>query len=221
MGWAAAQGSKGAIVKNSELAAVIANELIVEKQQREMSAQKLMKSDMVVIIERILNANAFVAKKRRQNAPKPRARDEIFDLLASLDGINLQEVTRHEGSRIAAVKKQILEVMKDATAQEVIDEIKKRWARYCRKYPEKRMQTANALVGHWSEFADADRHDARRTEAERMNIYVEPAGDWRMGVAAVSGAAIEVLLEKQWADISPELRRQALQWLATHGRLSA
>lgn len=198
-----------------EIAEVVAAELVIAKQQAELAGRTFRKSDIVPVVERILTAHAYVARKRRKNAPKEHARDEIFDLLAKCDGVlDTKQLTRHGASKVAGAKKQILEVMRagnpEVTTADVVREIEKRWARYCRKYTEKRMQTAMALVGHWGEFADPDSQDRRRTHAEQMNIYVEPE-NWRPAMAAACGVDPEALVDKNWLDIGVDHRMATLK----------
>lgn len=191
--------------------------IVLLRENMKQLGRKPSDVENAAVIDQYLEANAIKMKRVRKKAEvKPRARDAIFDLLAKCDG-QTGTLTRHAGSRIAAAKKQILEVMPGADTATVVAEIEKRWARFCRKFTEKRMQTAMALVGHWGEFGDADATDRRRTRAEAMNIYIEPAGDWRAVFCRLFGVTPDVAQEKLWPDLAPDYRTAILAELLKIG----
>lgn len=167
--------------------------------------------ESAAVIDAYLDANAIKLKKVRKNPamPKERARDAVFDALAKIDGQDLKQLTRHGGARIAAAKKQILEVMPDATIEQVVKEIEERAARYKRKHPSRDL-TAMALVTWWAELGGGP-----KTQAAALNIYVEPPeGAWQPVMARLLGVEVEVVREKAWDDLAPDTRLATLKEMA-------
>lgn len=201
--------------------------LLALREEMRRLARKPSDVESAAVIDDYLAAQGIKLKRvKKPGAVKPRARDGVFDLLAKCDGIpEGAKLTRMAGSRLAGAKKQIVDAMLEddpnVTTDQVVAEIEKRWARYCREYREKRMQTAMALVSHWGKFADADRTDRAKTKAELMNIYLEPTGDWRRVAAIVIKCDRAVLDEKQWLDLSPDYRTAVLKDMTANGRVSA
>lgn len=87
--------------------------------------------------------------RKTKTAPKPRERNPLWDALASVDGSNLDEMTRTARGRVGKALKDIKEVMPDVTAQE----IKRRAAVYRAKHKDWPL-TSSALAGRWAECGD-------------------------------------------------------------------
>lgn len=167
--------------------------------------------ESAAVIETYLTMNAITLKKVRKkpNMPKERARDAIFDALAKIDGQDATQLTRHGGARIAAAKKQILEVMPGATVEQVVAEIEDRAARYKRKHPTREL-TAMALVTWWAEVGGGP-----RTKAAVLNIYQAPAeGTWQPVMSKLLGVDMEIAMAKPWHDLSPDYRLAILKEMA-------
>lgn len=169
------------------------------------------------VIDGYLELHAMkLKKKRKPGMPKTRARDEIFDLLARLDGQDLKQLTKHGAARIGEAKSQILDVMPDMELVVVIQEIEERWARWCRKHTDKKVQTVMALIGHWGELGGGP-----KTKAEKLDPYKEPSWDWR--AAAIrkfpdSHFADEVTAGKPWVDVQLFARQEILaEWAKANG----
>jgi hypothetical protein len=160
------------------------------------------------VIDRYLAANGVKLKRaKKPGTPKPRVRDEIFDALAKIDGQEVTQLTRHGGARIATAKKQILEVMPEATTAQVLAEIEERAARYKRKHPTREL-TAMALVTWWAELGGG-----LKTKAAALDIYQEPAG-WQPVLCRLLGLVPEVAAAKAWHDLSPDYRMAVLKEIA-------
>jgi len=168
--------------------------------------------ESVSVIDGYLAANGVKLKRLRKNEPKPRTRDAVFDLLASLEGHDLKAITRQTGGRIAGCKKQIMEVMPGATLDQMCVEIRERWDRWRRKSPNTSTHTANALVTWWSSLGGGV-----KTVAEADNIYVEPDGDWWSALCSACEIQVPAQNHSAWLDISPEIRKKTLAYLRKHG----
>lgn len=163
--------------------------------------------ESAAVIDAYLEMNEVKLKRLRKNMPKPRARDAVFDLLAKLDGQDVAQLTRHAGSRIAGAKKQILDVLPDMTTDLVIAEINRRWEAWCRRFPDKRMQTVMALVSHWAELGGG-----KKTEREELDVYREPDFDWKSVLREKFAGTpfVEELNQKTWSDVPLDIRRKML-----------
>lgn len=187
---------------NSEFGALCAHEIIAAKKKAEIDCEPFMQSNVATIITLLLENEGGLVKRRRKpkNAPKPRARDAVFDVLARIDGQDAKQLTQHGAGRIGNAKKQILEVIlqatPDATTEQVVAEIELRAAAYKRKHPTREL-TAMALVTWWGGSGGPS------TTAAKRNIYIEPPG-WR-GVAAVLYAGTD-MHTRAWLDLSPDYR---------------
>lgn len=164
--------------------------------------------ESVSVIEDYLKQNGVKLKKVRKNTPKVRARDAVFDTLAKIDNCNPLQMTRAEAGRVAAVKKQILEVLPEATVEEVVAEIGRRVIRYKQLHRDWQI-TSTALGSHWSECGGGE-----KTQSEKHNIYLEPATDWRTVFCYLFGIDREVAQEKLWPDLSPDYRMAILKEMA-------
>lgn len=158
-------------------------------------------------IDDYLTENEVKLKKIRKNMPKPRKRDVIFDLLAKLDGQDPAQLTKNGACRIAGAKKQILEVMPEATVDQVISEINRRWSAWCRKHMDRKTQTVMALVTHWAELGGGP-----KTEAESLNVYSRPDFDWKewMRKHYPDTAFVEQINDKTWDDVPLDIRKEML-----------
>jgi len=170
--------------------------------------------ESAAVIDEYLARNGVKMKRIRKNAPKPRARCAIFDLLAALEGVtDTKQLTRHGGSKIAGAKKQILDVMQavnpEVTTDQVIAEIRLRWDRWCRKHPDKKVQTVMALVSHWAELGGGP-----KTKAAAMDIYQIPDGDWLADLCVVMKCTREAAQGREWLDFSPDTRKSILEYRA-------
>ena len=173
--------------------------------------------ESAAVIDGYLADNAVKLKRvKKAGTPKLRARDAVFDLLAKLDGVaDTKQLTRHGGAKIAAAKAQILEVMPDRTTDEVCAEINARWARWCRKHTDAKVQTVMALVTHWAELGGGP-----KTQAALLDIYQVPDGDWRRVAAVVIGCEAAALADKAWTDLGPDYRSAILKDMAKNGRVA-
>ncbi len=180
--------------------------LTVLREEMKRLGRKPSDVESASVIDMYLEVQGVKLKKPRKNAPKPRARDAIFDLLAKIDGVtDTTKLTRHGASRIGGAKTQILEVLPGKTTDEVLAEINDRWARWCRKHTDAKTQTVMALVTHWAELGGGP-----KTQAGLADIYQQPEGDWRRVMAQVCGLSIDVLREREWLDLGVDYRRATL-----------
>lgn len=170
------------------------------------------------VIDTYLVASGLKLKRaKKAGTPRLRARDEIFDLLAKLDGVaDTKQLTRHGAAKIAEAKKQILEVMPERSIDEVLAEINARWTRWCRKHADAKIQTVMALVAHWAELGGGP-----KTQAGLADIYQEPEGDWRTVMSDVCKIDPLALVDNNWLDIGVDYRRATLTDMAKNGRVGA
>ncbi len=181
--------------------------LTVLREEMKRLGRKPSDIESASVIDMYLEVQGVKLKKLRKNAPKPRARDAIFDLLAKIDGVtDTTKLTRHGASRIGGAKTQILEVLPGKTTDEVLAEINDRWTRWCRKHTDAKTQTVMALVTHWAELGGGP-----KTQAAMTDIYQEPTLDWRRVAAVVLNVLPVILSERAWSDLSPEHRTAILK----------
>lgn len=148
-------------------------------------------------------------KKRKPGMPKIRKRDEIFDLLAKLDGQDLTQLTKHGAARIGEAKSQILDVMPDMETAVVLEEIQLRWDRWCRKHFDRKTQTVMALVSNWGQLGGGP-----KTKAEKLDIYQEP-GNWHGAAVELYGkGTADEMVARGWPDIRALFGLEILRKLA-------
>jgi len=102
-----------------------------------------------------------------QKEPLPktaRARDEIIDTLAEIEGINLKELNGKVGGRLAVAKKAILQ----STPKCNRDELLRRARKYRVDHPTWTL-TANALASHWAELSDESVPFSVNLQEEQLN----------------------------------------------------
>lgn len=80
----------------------------------------------------------------------PRKRDEVFDALAKVHGLNLKEITGSAGGMLAKAKAEIVAVTPDATSQEVY----RRFRNLKLHRPDKTNHTAPNLAKLWGMCGD-------------------------------------------------------------------
>lgn len=195
--------------------------IVLLREEMKRLGRKPVDLESAAVLDLYLTTHEIKLKKVRKNAPKPRARDAVFDLLAKLDGVaDTKQLTRHGGSKIAGAKKQILDVMlevnPDVTTDQVMTEINERWARWCRKHTDPKTQTVMALVTHWAELGGGP-----KTQAALLDVYQEPTGDWRRVAAVVLQCDPAVLIDKPWLDLGVDYRSAILKDMQKNGRMSA
>lgn len=163
------------------------------------------------VIDAYLDQNAVkLKKKRKPGMPKSRARDEIFDLLAKLDGQDVKQLTRHGAARVGEAKKQILEVLEGLTTVEVIEQINGRWGRWCQKHTDKKTQTVMALITHWGELGGGP-----KTKAEKFDPYKRPDASWDWRSAAIDKYPDSAFAERvagglDWFEVQLDVRKELL-----------
>lgn len=185
---------------------------ILKALRAEMSRLGRKPSDVEsgAVIDDYLKVNGVKMKrKKKPGMPKVRARDEIFDLLAKLDGQDVAQLTKHGGARIGTAKSQILEVMKDSTTEQVIEQINLRWAVWCKKHTDKKVQTVMALIGHWGELGGGPAPKIRMLD----RLYQQPAWDWKPDFLRIHpGAdAAEWVEGKSWDDLQLSYREELIK----------
>lgn len=164
---------------------------------------------------------AAVPQKKRAPKGAKRERNPLFDALALATGTrDLTQMTRNAAKECGVALADIMAVTPDLT----VEEIDRRAAAYRRKWPDPRNLTPLALAKRWGEFAPAA--GEARTRAAQMDVYQEPAGEWRVHVARVYGYKTQeeipsTLLTIRWADVSTDIRAAALRLMAAERRESA
>ena len=167
--------------------------------------RKPSRPEAVAVFNDYLAANAVKLKRKTKGTPAPRARDAVFDLLATLDGQNLAEITRAGGSKIAAAKKQILEVMPEASVEQVCEEIRVRWARLQQRFREKKMQTAPTLAKWWATLSPGE-----KTPGSKPDVYKEPEAWKATANELYPGSDIT---SRNWLDLGTDIRANIIRHL--------
>jgi hypothetical protein len=103
--------------------------------------------------EKRLPAIAGERQPPKTTEPTPRKRDEIFDALAKVHGLSLNEITRSAGGMLAKAKADIIAVTPNVTSQEVY----RRFRNLKLHRPEKTNHTAPNLAKLWGMCGDSPR----------------------------------------------------------------
>jgi hypothetical protein len=139
-------------------------------------------------------------RRAASGAGVPRKRNDLLDALVLACGSNPEETTPTAFRTAAVALADIRSVCPDLTGEEIA----RRALAYRRKHPQWPL-TPGALAKHWAAIGGGN-----PTEAAKRDIYVEPP-NWRKHAAAVLGIGEEVLLDKNWFEISPDTRTRVLR----------
>lgn len=148
---------------------------------------------------------APLAKEMPKAKPLRTKRNPLFDAIAHGFGWN-GNITRAAGRTVATALKDILEVDPDVTPDDL--------TRGC-DYVKKRFTSAGpmALPAHWHEIS---RNKTERTRAAKLDIYQEPAADWRSAALKLYPDALEWgsphnFAAMDWRDVSTTIRPDILK----------
>lgn len=144
-----------------------------------------------------LQSSVFSLQDNRAPAVA-RARDPLFDSLASACGSNPGQMT-DRAKRSCGVA--LAEIRKAHPGVEP-DEFARRAARYRRLYRDAAC-TPSALCSHWAECGEAV-----TAAAAAPSVYTEPSWDWK---AAGTAHGLD-LAGKAWSDLSTSARADILRW---------
>lgn len=84
--------------------------------------------------------------------PQERARDVVFDALLNACGLPLMGLTKSEGGRVAAAKRDIVAAMAGADAGVIAVEIHARAGRMRAAWGDRATVTPTAIAANWSQF---------------------------------------------------------------------
>lgn len=150
-------------------------------------------------IAKVINdERAALVKAHAGNKPVPKvARDAIFDAIVTAVGLTPGDLTKSRCRTIATVVKELLEVDRNVSANEVL----RRARAYKTKHPTWPI-TETALAKHWAEFGSGG-----QTNAAKRDIYCEPPG-WRERIRVKYPAHADAMLSQweSWLDIPTDYR---------------
>ena len=121
-------------------------------------------------------------------------RNVLFDALARLVGCNVSEMTKSKASEITKSLSDIRGAMPDLTSQE----LERRAAKFREKHPTWEL-TPSSLAKWWSVLG---------APMDKIDVYQEPAGDWRSVLIRIAGVEYS---EATWAQVRNQFGRRIWQ----------
>lgn len=150
-------------------------------------------------------------KKRGEATPTERGK--IFNALALATGTrDPAQLTRNGAKAVRLAMRDIVEVCQGMNDEQIIAEIQRRAALYVKKWPDPRNLTAPAFAKYWAEFG------GDRTRTAKMDIYIEPTGNWRTAAHNLWPDAKDWINPHdwdtiRWFDVASDQRKMILQVL--------
>lgn len=138
-----------------------------------------------------------------------RKRNDLLDSLILVCGGNPESTTRAAFQTAAVALRDIKEVSPDLTPEMLVTGAHS----YKRKHRDWAL-TVGSLAKYWGELG-VGANDA--TRAAKKDIYTEPPG-WRAVLQELYGLHLEAVNEKEWADLSPDTRRDLLAKIYPNAR---
>jgi hypothetical protein len=176
---------------------------------RRGSDGKIPREVWVATANELFEAVHQLRKRTRKPKGAPRARNPLWDTLATECGMKLEDITRIPAKAIGVALADILAVSPEVTP----DEIRRRVQGYRRQYPSVAC-TPFALASHWAEFGTA-----KPGRINPRDIYREPPPEWRQMCIRRWPDALEWgnshdFANMPWKDVSTTLRPDILKLFA-------